>query len=987
MKLMKCYIENFGGLSNYQLDFHPGITVIQEENGFGKTTLAEFIRTMFYGFPRSGKTFDKNPRKKYTPWNGGNFGGYLVFEHNGKQYRIDRRFGSVPKSDTFSLTDAHTHKKSTDFTENIGMELFGLDAESFDRSTYMPQSHDHATIATTGIQSKLGDLVHDTNDINNFDKAIKALKEKRSSYIPFRGKGGSVFDIGSRISELENELDLAESKRPELEQVQQQLHLLLETKAGKAGARERISQELQQRLRYDAKKSAEKQLQSLTARQLQLEQQQQALTRQYPKGIPTMDEVRLLEQTVAKLPTLIPQADTRTDLDAQEVVSRTGTRFQSGIPDATFFDNLRRLDKELTATESSAKSTVLTDSELSQLEQLSDLFACGVPQDSTFDRCQSLLREQASTRDKLENLTMAEADGLQLERLKVFFANGLPSEEDIRSNQERLDSIDRLRQENLRISRSVEEQLRSAPTPAPAAKKPLPLPMILGAVLGLLGIGAVLLSYLTPGIVALALGGVLLAWGFAGKLKQDIAGQLHTSTPSAPVIGQEDMKTMRANTQQIDSLERPVTAFTANYISDGRPLQEKLSEIRTNRQRYLHLQQRQQELSTEASALQDRLDKLAQELDSLLKPYCPSDPDYARQLPQLQMKAEQLRSLSQKRQQYELRRAELGEACQALRRQLDGALSPYNCIPDANGYTSAIAQLEQDSQRYQAATNHLREQSHLRANMETERTRLRQQLDAFAEKYGIGGELTDAEQFHRLRDDVQKFPLLQSDAQAAAGEVQTFRLEQAELLALPMGEDFRDPEILKRTEEALTAELEALEQEIAAAEQRKRTLCQQIDSIVQIQDELEALQGQRQHDVDASNTLDLTIGLLEQARESLSVKYMGTVQSRFIGYMNRIFGDDENRIFVTPELEVTIERLGAPRALDYFSAGQTDIVTLCMRLALVDALFEDAHPFVILDDPFVNLDDQNMKQALEVLRELSADHQIIYLVCNSSRAL
>ena len=124
-----------------------------------------------------------------------------------------------------------------------------------------------------------------------------------------------------------------------------------------------------------------------------------------------------------------------------------------------------------------------------------------------------------------------------------------------------------------------------------------------------------------------------------------------------------------------------------------------------------------------------------------------------------------------------------------------------------------------------------------------------------------------------------------------------------------------------------------------------------------------------------------------QAREALSERYMGTVQSRFLGYMNRITGQAREQIFVTPELEVTMERLGEPRSMEYFSAGQTDIVTLCMRLALVDALFEDTTPLVILDDPFVNLDDGSLKQALTVLQELARDHQILYLVCNSGRSL
>ena len=58
---------------------------------------------------------------------------------------------------------------------------------------------------------------------------------------------------------------------------------------------------------------------------------------------------------------------------------------------------------------------------------------------------------------------------------------------------------------------------------------------------------------------------------------------------------------------------------------------------------------------------------------------------------------------------------------------------------------------------------------------------------------------------------------------------------------------------------------------------------------------------------------------------------------------------------------------------------------LCMRLSLVDALFRGAKPFVILDDPFINLDDRHTKEALRLLHDLAKDRQIIYLTCNSSR--
>ena len=49
MKLISCHIENFGKLSDFDMDFKDGLNTVLEENGWGKTTLAAFIKAMFYG--------------------------------------------------------------------------------------------------------------------------------------------------------------------------------------------------------------------------------------------------------------------------------------------------------------------------------------------------------------------------------------------------------------------------------------------------------------------------------------------------------------------------------------------------------------------------------------------------------------------------------------------------------------------------------------------------------------------------------------------------------------------------------------------------------------------------------------------------------------------------------------------------------------------------------------------------------------------------
>ena len=48
MKLISLYIDNFGKLSDYSFDFSKTLNSLYEENGWGKTTLTVFIKSMLY---------------------------------------------------------------------------------------------------------------------------------------------------------------------------------------------------------------------------------------------------------------------------------------------------------------------------------------------------------------------------------------------------------------------------------------------------------------------------------------------------------------------------------------------------------------------------------------------------------------------------------------------------------------------------------------------------------------------------------------------------------------------------------------------------------------------------------------------------------------------------------------------------------------------------------------------------------------------------
>lgn len=200
MRIKRCYIENFGQFHNYEYDFKDGCNMFCRPNGWGKTTLTVFIRVMFYGFEGEAKKDDlSNERRRYAPWQGGVYGGELAFETGGKEYIIKRTFGSRKKEDEFRLYDAVTRMESSDYSCNIGGELFGIDSESFIRTVFISE-RDCMTYATDGINGKLARISDDAFDISNYEEADYRLSCEINRLSPER-KTGSLYKMKQDIAE------------------------------------------------------------------------------------------------------------------------------------------------------------------------------------------------------------------------------------------------------------------------------------------------------------------------------------------------------------------------------------------------------------------------------------------------------------------------------------------------------------------------------------------------------------------------------------------------------------------------------------------------------------------------------------------------------------------------------------------------------------------------------------------------------------------
>ena len=216
MKLLRCYVQNYGKLHEFEYNFKDDLNIILQDNGWGKSTFASFIKSMLFGLPATTKRdLDENERAKYTPWQGGKFGGWLEFTLKNKPYRIERFFGSTQSRDTTIIYDLTTNNPlpDNDFIE----KSLGINADTFMRSTYIEQGI-FSNANDENIKSKLGKLIknEDTIDLSQVDEKLLA---KQTSLQLLRGKGGQIYNV-------ECELDNTRKLITQCEQAKKQTELV-----------------------------------------------------------------------------------------------------------------------------------------------------------------------------------------------------------------------------------------------------------------------------------------------------------------------------------------------------------------------------------------------------------------------------------------------------------------------------------------------------------------------------------------------------------------------------------------------------------------------------------------------------------------------------------------------------------------------------------------------------------------------------------------
>ena len=219
MRILSVQVQSFGKLKNVSLNFNNGVNVVNNVNGFGKTTMANFIRAMLYGLSYQ-KSKGVSEVSRFTPWNGdGRFGGSMTVEHNGEVLRIERFFGSTPKQETLTVLNVKTNKP-TELLPTVGEALLGLTAESYDRSAYFPQEAVELS-ANDNLEKRLANLVENSSE--DYDKVQKRIRDYRKNLRLERGNGGEIYKLECASRELQAALINAQNAEKRSAQIERRL--------------------------------------------------------------------------------------------------------------------------------------------------------------------------------------------------------------------------------------------------------------------------------------------------------------------------------------------------------------------------------------------------------------------------------------------------------------------------------------------------------------------------------------------------------------------------------------------------------------------------------------------------------------------------------------------------------------------------------------------------------------------------------------------
>lgn len=314
------------------------------------------------------------------------------------------------------------------------------------------------------------------------------------------------------------------------------------------------------------------------------------------------------------------------------------------------------------------------------------------------------------------------------------------------------------------------------------------------------------------------------------------------------------------------------------------------------------------------------------------------------------------------------------QARDELREELENAFAARGFTE--GGFGDRMTALQRELSDHSSLT---KTESNLRQQNEQTQQQIaehEEKIAAFCEKYGLVARTLEAD-IDRIERDAQLRVRASEARDENHAKAAAFKQERG-LTARPAAAD---------GEEELRGELEQMQRErakLAGEIEGLETEAETLDDLYAEQRRHEEALANYERDYDL---LMRTADLLRQADRQIKDRYVAPIRKNFAEYADLLEAALGEKVTMTPSFRLRFEQNGIERSDLHWSAGQRSLCAFCFRMALLENMYPGERPFLILDDPFVNLDAAHMDRVRQVLQKLSEKWQLIYFTCHESRAI
>jgi len=621
----------------------------------------------------------------------------------------------------------------------------------------------------------------------------------------------------------------------------------------------------------------------------------------------------------------------------QEKLKELEDFFKEGIPNDDELIMLEQTERDLAIHERTIRG--LTEGREKEPAVFLAPFAERLPEDEEFNQWNRMATSLAELRAKAEHSKLSDESNKQLSELKFFFDKKLPTDEELAYIEKQTTKITGLeamlaqskeRLINLKAEKDASEKVNEAKT--------FTMWHILGSILFvfLVVTGLVFTQYMSD-IVGLIIEIASYVAALADIIIMVISGHKSHKTK----IKQSEEFEDRLEAEQSDyevlklehrELEQECEDFLSHFLlTRASTMQENVYEIRRKLDQYRHLLEEEDSRHQESAETLDKLADLQLELYTKIQPFA----------------------------------------------------TAYGInLYDNGGEYEFLSKLKKDADAY---SKYLEEQEEISRHQNSIKT-MSGDINRILSRYPVDTSLERSEQIQSIGLNKRTYEAILDRVENLKAEIAKFEAEY------DVNEQVQSVDDLQQQQKAIDEQIVDITKQILQEKDNLSQALEEVERLGDVAEQIERLEVQEKEYKKNAQLLSKTEDFLQKARQSYQAKYMQPLQNGLHHYLSLLDSPEGTKsgyaiddFELDMDLNIKLSYSGSTKGAEYLSQGYQDLVALCSRLALVDVLYPEEKPILILDDPFTNFDDGKIKESLKLLHKIAENRQTVYFTCHDSR--